>query len=87
MNITFCWITLTIVVALSFNFFGILNFTASAVALVTLCAWIFAESVKFRKYEGAERSVYKGMFMRINIFVLIVITLLSLDKLLKLFLE
>jgi hypothetical protein len=43
--------------------------------------------VKFRKYEGSDNKVFKGMFMRINVFVLLVITLLSLDKLLKLFLE
>ncbi len=87
MNITFCWILLTIAVALSFNFFGILNYFISGVALLMLCAWIFIESVKFRKYEGSDSKIYKGMFMRINVFVLITITLLSLDKLLKLFLE
>ncbi|MBK9227064.1 MAG: protoheme IX farnesyltransferase [Ignavibacteria bacterium] len=87
MNITFSWILLTIAVALSFNFFGILNFFLSGIALLVLCGWIFFESVKFRKYEGSDNKVYKGMFMRINVFVLLIITLLSLDKLLKLFLE
>ncbi len=87
MNITFCWLLLTIAVALSFNFFGILNYFVSGIALLMLCAWIFTESVKFRKYEGSESKIYKGMFMRINVFVLLTITLLSLDKLIKLFLE
>ncbi len=87
MNITFLWIMLTIAVALSVNFFGILNFALSGIALVALCLWIALESFKFRKYEGHDNRVYKSMFMRINIFVLLVITLLSLDKLLKLFLE
>ena len=86
-NITFCWILLTIAVALSFNFFGILNYLISGILLLLLCAWIFFESVKFRKYEGSDSKIYKGMFMRINVFVLMTITLLSLDKLIKLFLE
>lgn len=87
MNITFCWILLTIAVALSFNFFGILNYLISGIALLALCIWIMAEAVKFRKYDGDDRIVFRGMFMRINIFVLLVITLLSLDKLVKLFLD
>lgn len=87
MNITFSWILLTIAVGLSFNFFGILNHFASSVLLIVICIWMFFESVRFRKYAGGDNKVYKGMFMRINIFVLLVITLLSLDKLVKLFLE
>jgi protoheme IX farnesyltransferase len=86
-NVTFCWILLTIAVALSFNFFGIMNFIISSAALILLCIWIFREAVKFRKYEGSDSKVYRGMFMRINVFVLMIITLLSLDKLVKLFLE
>jgi protoheme IX farnesyltransferase len=34
MNITFCWIILTIAIALSINFFGILNYYASNIILV-----------------------------------------------------
>lgn len=86
MNITFCWIILTIAIALSINFFGILNYYASNIILVFICAWIFFQSFRFVISSG-ENNVVKKMFIAINIFTLLIITLLSLDKLIKLFLE
>ena len=86
MNITFCWIMLTIVIALSFNFFGILNYTFTGILLVLLCGWLFYQSMKFLRSDGGNKTV-KNMFININIFTLLIITLLSLDKLVKLFLE
>ncbi|HMS64106.1 MAG TPA: protoheme IX farnesyltransferase [Ignavibacteria bacterium] len=84
-QITFCWLVLTIVMALSINFFGILNFYVSNIFLVVICAWIFLQSVKFLRSDN-EKNVNKNMFIRINIFTLLIITTLSLDKLVKLFL-
>lgn len=84
MKITFCWIILTIVIALSFNFFGILNYYITNIFLLLLCVWIFTQSIKFLNSHG-DREI-KNMFVRINIFTLLIITLLSLDKLVKLFL-
>ncbi len=86
MNITFCWIMLTIVIALSFNFFGIMNFTLTSILLIMLCGWLFYQSLKFLRSDGGNKTV-KNMFININIFTLLIITLLSLDKLVKLFLE
>ncbi len=86
MNITFCWIILTIVMALSFNFFGILNFYITNIFLVILCGWLFVQSLKFLRSTG-ENKVMKNMFISINIFTLLIITALSLDKLVKLFLD
>ena len=85
-NITFCWITLTIVLALSINFFGILNFYVSNVFLALISVWLFSESLKFLR-SASDSKVNKNMFIRINIFTLLVITVLSLDKLIKLFLS
>lgn len=85
-NITFTWITLTIVMALSINFFGILNYYVSNIILIILCIWLFGESLKFLKPDD-DKSVNKNMFIRINIFTLLIITVLSLDKLFKLFLS
>lgn len=85
MKITFSWLLLTIVIALSINFFGILNFYASNIFLVLACAWIFIQSLKFSKSSGDNKEA-KNMFIRINIFTLLIITTLSLDKLIKLFL-
>lgn len=85
-NITFCWILLTIVIALSINFFGIINFSLTSFMLVILCGWLFIQSMKFLRSDG-NNKVVKNMFISINIFTLLIITLLSLDKLVKLFLE
>ncbi|HMS34271.1 MAG TPA: protoheme IX farnesyltransferase [Ignavibacteria bacterium] len=85
-NITFCWILLTIVIALSINFFGIINFYLTGILLVALCGWLFLQSMKFLRSDG-NNKVVKNMFININIFTLLIITLLSLDKLVKLFLE
>jgi len=86
MNITFYWIILTITVALSINFFDIINYYVTNIFLVIFCAWIFYQSLKFVTSAG-ENKVVKKMFITINIFTLLIITLLSLDKLVKLFLE
>lgn len=86
MNITFCWIILTIVIALSINFFGILNYYFTNIFLVVLCGWLFIHALRFIKSSG-ENKVVRNMFISINIFTLLIITSLSLDKLIKLILE
>jgi len=85
-KITFTWILLTIAVALSINFFGILNYYISNAMLMILCLWMFVRSVKFLDMTEDKKS-FKGMFISINIFTLLIITILSVDKLVKLFLE
>ncbi len=86
MNITFCWIILTVVIALSFNFFGIMNYYITNIFLVLVCGWLFVQSVLFLNSSG-DNKVIKNMFIRINIFTLLIVTSLSLDKLVKLFLD
>lgn len=86
MNITFCWILLTISTALSFNFFGIINFYFTNLFLILICVWLLIQAVIFFKSDG-DNKVIKNMFIRINIFAMLIITFLSLDKLIKLFLE
>ena len=85
-NITFSWIILTIVIALSFNFFGIMNYGITGVLLVMLCGWLLYHAFMFLRSDG-DNKVFKNMFIRINIFALLIITFLSLDKLIQLFLE
>lgn len=85
-RITFCWIILTIIVALSFNFFGIPNYFITNIFFILICIWMFLHSVKFLKSEGSRKE-FKDMFITINIFTLLIITSLCLDKLIKLLLE
>ena len=83
-KVTFSWLLLTIAIALSINFFGILNFYASNIFLILVSAWISIQSLKFLKSTGDNKEA-KNMFIRINIFTLLIITSLTLDKLVKLF--
>jgi heme o synthase len=83
-KITFYWMLVTIAVAVSFNFFGILNFAVSYFILFALCLWMFRNSIRFLN-SGAKGIELKNMFIRINIFSLLIIILLSVDKLIKLF--
>ncbi|MBS1519295.1 MAG: protoheme IX farnesyltransferase [Bacteroidetes bacterium] len=85
-KITFTWILLTVAVALSINFFGILNYYVSNALLAVFCFWIFTRAIKFLDRTG-DKSSFRNMFISINIFTLLIITLLSVDKLVKLFLE
>lgn len=84
-RITFSWLLLTIAIALSINFFGILNFYASNIFLILASGWIILQSFRFLKTTGDKKEA-KNMFIRINIFTLLIITSLSLDKLIELFL-
>lgn len=86
MSITFYWILLTIVTALAVNFFDILNYFPSQILLVVVCAWLFVVALRFLNSAGENREVRK-MFIGINIFTLLIITILSLDKLVSLFLQ
>ena len=83
-KVTFSWLLLTIAIALSINFFGILNFYASNIFMILSCGWILIQSLKFLKSTGDNKEA-RNMFIRINIFTLLIITSLSLDKLVKLF--
>jgi len=85
-NITFCWIILTIVLALTFNFFGIMNYFVTGILNVLICGWLFVQSLSFYTSNDNNKEM-KKMFVSINIFTLLIITLLSLDKLVNLFLN
>jgi len=82
--ITFSWIILTGVTAVSINFNGLLIYPVSAFILLAVCLWLIFESVKFMKSENTSVN-FKNMFIRINIFTLLIITILSVDKLINLF--
>ena len=84
-KITFSWIMLTAVLAMSFNFFEIPGFAVTGILMLTASLWLIYESVLFIKSENTNGN-FKSMFIRINIFSLLVITILSTDKLINLIL-
>lgn len=84
-KITFSWIMLTSAIAMTFNIFEIPNYTLTGLMLICVSVWLIFESVKFLKSEDTIGNC-KSMFIRINIFSVLIITILSTDKLIKLFL-
>jgi len=81
-RITFFWILPTVSVALLIPASGLVNFDATSAAMVLLSAWFIFESYKFLK-APAEKKNLVNTFVRINIYTLIIITALTIDKLVK----
>lgn len=85
-RITFSWILLTAAIALSVNLSGIMNYYVSGIFMIIVCAWFVIQTFIFLKSETSDKKA-KNMFISINMFSLLLITILSLDKLIKLFLS
>ena len=83
-RITFSWILAVIAIALIIPSANILHYTASAIMLFALSVWFLYESVKFLRSEGDHKKLI-NTFVRINIYTLLIIVILSFDKLIKLF--
>ena len=83
-RITFSWIIAAVAVALILPSANILHYTVSAVLLFLLSVWFLFESVKFLKSDGEHKKLF-NTFVRINIYTLMIIVILSFDKLIKIF--
>lgn len=84
-KITFSWIMLTAATAMSFNFFQIPGYAVTGILILAASVWLIYESVLFMKSDNTNGN-FKTMFIRINIFSLLIITILSSDKLINLIL-
>jgi len=82
-NITFALILLTLLIAMLIPFIGFVNFDITNVLLMIASVGLFYLAIRFLRSPAEQEDVLK-MFVSINIFTLIIITLLSLDKLIKL---
>ncbi len=81
-KITFFWILPTVSVALLIPVSGMLNFDVTSVIIFALSVWFIFESYKFLK-APAEKKNLLNTFVRINIYTLVIITSVSIDKLVK----
>lgn len=81
-KITFFWILPTVSVALLIPVSGMLNFNVSGLVIFALSVWFIFESYKFLKAPADKKNLL-NTFVRINIYTLVIITSVSIDKLVK----
>ncbi len=83
-RITFTWIAATVVTCLMIPFFGKLQSPFVGYGLFLAGAWLVWNSFKLVRFTK-ERMYFITAFREINIFAILVVVLLSLDKLLIFF--
>lgn len=81
-QITFVWILATAVTCLLIPLFGTVRTTLTSFLLLGATSWLVWNATRFVKARG-ERLSFKCAFREINIYALVVISLLSLDKVLN----
>ncbi len=80
-RITFMWMTALVTSCMLIPFFDISTKLISVVLMILLGLWLLVESLDIlTKYF--ERIIYRKAFIRINLYVLAIVIILSLDKLL-----
>ena len=77
--VTFLWTLSTAITALMLPAFGVVSSLATAVGIILVSTWLIFSFVKILKFDEV---MFKPMqyFMKINVFVLLMIILLSVDS-------
>ncbi len=77
--VTFLWTLSTALTALMLPAFGVVNSLATAAGIVLVSTWLIFSFIKILKFD---KVMFKPMqyFMKINVFVLLMIILLSVDS-------
>ncbi len=83
-RITFTWIAATVVTCLMIPFFGKLQSPFVGYGLFLAGAWLVWDSFKLVRFTK-DRMYFTTAFREINIFAIVVVVLLSLDKLVVFF--
>ncbi|GAB6282313.1 MAG: UbiA family prenyltransferase [Ignavibacterium sp.] len=78
-RITFFWISATALTSLLLPFFDVIKISYSSYAILLLAIILILNSIKLLKSE-LDKFYYRFAFREINIFVLLVILFVSLDK-------
>jgi protoheme IX farnesyltransferase len=79
-RITFIWILATVVTGLIIPLFGIMKYTVINFGLLVAGIWLAWNAFKLLK-STENRSSYRFAFREINIFALLIVILVSIDKL------
>ena len=78
-RITFFWISATALTSLLLPFFDVIKISYSSYAILLLAIILILNSIKLLKSE-LDKFYYRFAFREINLFVLLVILFVSLDK-------
>jgi len=81
--VTFVWLVCTVFTAMLMPLFGIVSSTLSTVILLLLSFWMFYNALKFFRSESENKQIARS-FVQINFYTLLLITLLSADKISRL---
>lgn len=80
-QIVFIWLLSTGVASLIIPLFGLLNSVVSHILLVAGVSWLFWSAIVFLRPHD-DQDLLRATFIKLNIFVVLVASLLSLDRLL-----
>jgi protoheme IX farnesyltransferase len=83
-RITFIWIASTVVIGLLLPVFGVVRSQLINFGLLAAGIWLVWNAVKLLK-STKEKKYFGFAFREINIFALLVVLLISIDKLVLLF--
>lgn len=83
-RITFMWLIGNVMTAMMIPLFLYVNYIASFIGLCVISIWMIYVSIKFLRTETERKSI-RNTFIAINFFTLFLITILSIDKLIKVF--
>lgn len=83
-RITFMWLIANVMTAMLIPLFVYINYLASFLLLCIISIWMIIVSLRFLKTETERKSV-RNTFIAINFYTLLLITILSIDKLIKVF--
>lgn len=83
-RITVMWLIGNVMTAMMIPLFLYINYMASFIGLCLISVWMIYVTMKFLKSKS-ERKDIRNTFIAINFFTLLLITILSIDKLIKVF--
>lgn len=84
-RIIFMWMSATVVTSFMLPIFGIVRNPAISFALLIAGIWLTISAVKLLK-PGSDKISFRFAFREINVFALIIVILLSIDKMINIYL-
>lgn len=81
-RLTFVWIMATAVSCLMLPFFGAVTFYTTSILLLVLAVWLAVMAARLLRKSSGD-GVYRSIFMSINLYALLVIVVLSADRLMR----
>lgn len=83
-RITFMWLMTTVMIAMIFPMFGVVNFAASHLFLLIISGLMIYNAVLFIRSDAGRKRIISS-FVSINFYTLLLIAILSIDKFVKIF--